>query len=298
MIQQVKDIRNFLILGSGTLGLRVGLRAALSGFDTVIYDIDEAVFAKAATFQDQILGQLQQAGSITSTDALDAKARIRFTTNAEEAASMADFVNESVTEDLAVKKAVWSQFGTLCPPHTLFTTNTSYLLPSWFAAETGRPAQFCAFHFHDVFTANVVDIMPHAQTDPRLVELLTELGKKLLQTPVLVRKESPGYIFNAMLVSLIGAAGALVTGEVSSVEDVDRSWMGNFKMPQGPFGILDVIGLDTAWHVTRNLPDAKSKLFAALLKTYIDQGKLGIKTGEGFYRYPNPSYRNKDFVQG
>ncbi len=229
MIQQVKDIRNFLILGSGTLGLRVGLRAALSGFDTVIYDIDEAVFAKAATFQDQILGQLQQAGSITSTDALDAKARIRFTTNAEEAASMADFVNESVTEDLAVKKAVWSQFGTLCPPHTLFTTNTSYLLPSWFAAETGRPAQFCAFHFHDVFTANVVDIMPHAQTDPRLVELLTELGKKLLQTPVLVRKESPGYIFNAMLVSLIGAAGALVTGEVSSVEDVDRKRYVRFR---------------------------------------------------------------------
>jgi 3-hydroxybutyryl-CoA dehydrogenase len=298
MIQSIAEIRNFLVLGSGTLGLRVGLRAALSGFNTVIYDIDDKAFPKAVQFQAQILDQLQQALLISSQEATDAQKRIRFTLDAADAASGADFVNESVTEDLSVKKAVWRQFGQLCPPHTLFTTNTSYLLPSWFAAETGRPEQFCAFHFHDVFTANVVDIMPHGQTDPTLPEILFAMGRALKQTPVLVKKESPGYIFNAMLVSLIGAAGALVTGDVASAEDVDRSWMGNFKMPQGPFGILDAIGLDTAWHVTRTLPDEKSKRFAALLQSYIDQGKLGIKTGEGFYRYPNPAYRHRDFVQG
>jgi 3-hydroxybutyryl-CoA dehydrogenase len=298
VIQHATDIRKFLVLGSGTLGLRVGLRAALSGFDTVIYDIDEKAFQKAMKFQDQILGQLQQSGVITPEETTLAKERIRFTTDAREAAAGADFVNESVTEDITIKKAVWSQFGRLCPPHTIFTTNTSYLLPSMFADDTGRPEQFCAFHFHDVFTANVVDIMPHARTGAHMVDLLAELGRLLKQTPVLVNKESSGYIFNAMLVSLIGAAGALVTGGVASVEDVDRSWMGNFKMAQGPFGILDAIGLDTAWHVTSTLPDGKSRRFADLLKTYIDQGKLGIKTGEGFYRYPNPAYRAKDFIQG
>ena len=213
------------------------------------------------------------------------------------AAKDADFISESVLEDLAIKKKVWAQFAALCPPHTIFTTNTSYLLPSWFAAETGRPNLFCAFHFHDVFTANVVDIMPHAGTETWVSDLLMEMGRKLNQTPVYVKKESNGYIFNAMLMALIGAAGALVTYDVSSIEDVDRSWMGNFKMASGPFGILDVIGLDTAWHVTNNQSDSKSQKFAALLKTYVDAGKLGVKTGEGFYKYPNPAYQQDNFVQ-
>jgi 3-hydroxybutyryl-CoA dehydrogenase len=297
MITHIGDIRNFLVLGSGTLGLRVGLRAALSGFNVTIYDIDASAFDKAKKFQSQILRQLQQSGQATAEDAVDASARIRFTTDPSEASKGADFVNESVTEDLEIKKKVWSQFGALCPPHTIFTTNTSYLMPSWMAAETGRPEQFCAFHFHDVFLANVVDIMPHPGTDPQMIPLLMEMGRKLKQTPVHVRKESPGYIFNAMLVSLIGAAGALVTGEVASVEDVDRSWIGNFKMPQGPFGILDAIGLDTAWHVTRTLTDTKSQRFAALLKTYVDAGKLGVKSGEGFYTYPKPAYAQPGFVE-
>jgi 3-hydroxybutyryl-CoA dehydrogenase len=297
MITQIADIRKFLVLGSGTLGLRVGLRAALSGFDVTIYDIDASAFDKARKFQAQILHQLQQTGQVNEADASSAAARIRFTTDPSAAGADTDFVNESVTEDLEIKKKVWAQFGAICPAHTLFTTNTSYLMPSWMAAETGRPAQYCAFHFHDVFQANVVDIMPHPGTDPRMVPLLMEMGRVLRQTPVHVRKESPGYIFNAMLISLIGAAGALVTGEVASIEDVDRSWIGNFKMPQGPFGILDAIGLDTAWHVTRTLSDAKSQRFAALLKTYVDAGKLGVKSGEGFYTYPKPAFARPGFLE-
>jgi 3-hydroxybutyryl-CoA dehydrogenase len=99
-----------------------------------------------------------------------------------------------------------------------------------------------------------------------------------------------------MLMALIGAAGKLLTGEVGSIEDIDRSWMVNFHMPMGPFGILDSIGLDTAWHVTHKMPDRASIAFASLLKTYIDQGKLGEKSGEGFYTYPHPKYKEQDFV--
>lgn len=294
----IADIRQFLVLGSGTLGLRVGLRAALSGFDTTIYDIESAAFERARKTQQHILRQLEASGAITVADAEAALQRIRFTTDIDDAAAKADFINESVTEDLTIKKSVWAEFGKRCPAHTLFTTNTSYLLPSWFAEETGRPAQFCAFHFHDVFQATVVDIMPHAGTDPNFPPLLETLGRMLHQTPVHVRKESPGYIFNAMLVSLIGAAGALVTGEVASVEDVDRSWMGNFHMAMGPFGILDSIGLDTAWHVTKTLTDNRSQRFAALLKTYVDAGNLGMKTGKGFYTYPHPAFSAPSFLDG
>ena len=292
----LSDIKKFLVLGGGTLGLRIGLQAALSGFDVTIYDINEKTFESAKKIQDSILKSLIQKERITNEEANAALKRIIFTINAEEAAKDADFISESVIEELEVKKKVWKQFSILCPAHTVFTTNTSYLMPSWFAAETGRPNKFCAFHFHDVFFANVVDIMPHAETEQWVIDLLMVLGRKLNQTPVFVKKESPGYIFNSMLMALLGAAGALITFDVSSIEDVDRSWMGNFKMETGPFGILDAIGLDTAWHITNTQSDIKSKKFAALLKTYVDNGKSGVKTGEGFYKYPNPAFKDKNFV--
>jgi 3-hydroxybutyryl-CoA dehydrogenase len=295
---KLMDIKNVLILGSGTLGLRIGLQSAISGFNTTIYDIKEDANVMAKKTQESILKNLVERNIITDAESVVIRKRITFTTDAANSAANADFVSESIVEDLAIKKNVWAQFASLCPPHTIFTTNTSYLMPSMFVAETGRPELFCAFHFHDVFYANVVDIMPHSTTAPWVVDLLMEMGRKLNQTPVLVKKESPGYIFNAMLLALLGTAGSLVTYDVASIEDVDRSWMGNFKMERGPFGILDLIGLETVWHITNTLPDTKSKKFASLLKTYVDAGKLGVKTGEGFYKYPNPAFNESNFISG
>ena len=131
-----------------------------------------------------------------------------------------------------------------------------------------------------------------------MIPLLLELGKALNQVPVIVKRESPGYIFNFMLMALLGAAGRLKTKDIASIEDIDRSWMVNFHMPTGPFGIIDNIGLDTAWHVVKERDDAPSQAFAKLLKEYIDQGKLGEKTGEGFYKYPKPAYRDAGFLNG
>lgn len=295
---KIEDIRKVLILGAGTLGLRVGLQSAISGFETTIYDINEEAFGAAMKTQEGILKMLIRNGKLTEEQAEQAKARLTFTTNAEAAADDADFLNESVTEHLPLKREVWEQFGKLCPDKTLFTSNTSYLLPSQIAESTGRSTRFSCFHFHDVFYANVVDVMPHEGTDPWIIDLLMELGKVLWQTPVYVKKENTGYIFNYMLMALIGAAGSLRTMDIGSIEDIDRSWMGNFKMDMGPFGVLDTVGLDTAWHITSNQPDKKSQTFAALLKTYIDAGKLGVKTGEGFYTYPNPRYKDEGFVAG
>ena len=203
------DIKKVLIIGSGTLGLRIGLQSALSGFDTTIYDINEKAFDSARKIQASILKSLIDKKIITAEQSAEALQRIHFTLDAAAAAKDADFVSESVLEELDIKKKVWAQFATLCPAHTIFTTNTSYLLPSWFAAETGRPGLFCAFHFHDVFLANVVDIMPHAGTEPWVTDLLMEMGRKLNQTPVYVKKESNGYIFNAMLMALDWSCGCI-----------------------------------------------------------------------------------------
>lgn len=288
-------IHKILVLGAGTLGSRVALQSAISGFDVSVYDITQKALDFGQKTMEKILRQLVKSGQLSESQVPEIFSRIQFTLDPIEAVADADFINESVTEEVDIKKKVWKQFGEIAPEKTWFTTNTSYLLPSMFAEESGRPAKFCAFHFHDVFYSRVVDIMPHPETDPAMIPMLEELGRKLNQVPVLVKKENPGYIFNTMLMALIGAAGKLLTREVGSIEDIDRSWMVNFHMPMGPFGILDSIGLDTAWHVTHKMPDAASQAFASLLKTYMDQGKLGEKTGEGFYSYPNPVYKNPNF---
>jgi len=297
-MKELKDINNILILGSGTLGLRVALASALNGYKVTIYDIREEAFVQAKRIQAELIKMLVGKEIISESDGQKAIQSQTFTTDGKQAATNADLVSESVTEDLELKKKVWAQFGELCPKHTIFTTNTSSLLPSLFADATGRPERFCALHFHDVFYANVVDIMPNLKTETWIINLLKEYGESIQQTPVIMKHESPGYIFNAMLISVLGAAGALVTYDVASIEDVDRSWMGNFKMPSGPFGILDEIGLDTAWHVIHVFKDEKSKRFSKLLKEYVDSGKLGRKTGEGFYTYPNPRFNEKDFIKG
>ncbi|MFC3881458.1 3-hydroxyacyl-CoA dehydrogenase [Algoriphagus namhaensis] len=289
-------IQNVCILGAGTLGSRVALQSAISGYQVNVYDITQKALDGSFETMKKILNQLQKANAITEDEAVASLSRILFTLDPEKAIANADLVNESVTEEPDIKKKVWKQFGALAPEKTILTTNTSYMLASMFAEDSGRPNKFCAFHFHDVFYSRVVDIMPHPGTDPELIPILEKFGRSINQVPVLVKKENHGYIFNSMLLALIGAAGKLLTNEVAEVEAIDKSWMVNFHMPMGPFGILDSIGLDTAWHVTHNRPDKASQAFAALLKGYIDQGKLGEKTGEGFYTYPKPRYKDPDFV--
>lgn len=292
------EIKNITIIGSGTLGSRIGLQAALSGYSVTFYDVSNAILDNAKRVMQKIMRQLIKSKLISEETQALTFSRIRFTTDLPNALDDCDFISESVTEELSIKQKVWKQIGELAPPKTIFTTNTSYLLPSQLAAFTGRSEKFCAFHFHDVFYARVVDIMPHAGTDSALIPLLQELGKKLNQVPVVVKKESPGYLFNFMLMALLGAAGKLKTKDIASIEDIDRSWMVNFHMPTGPFGILDNIGLDTAWHVVKERPDEASQAFAKLLKEFVDAGKLGEKSGEGFYQYPNPAYRNPEFLRG
>lgn len=292
------QIKNITIIGSGTLGSRIGLQAALSGYSVTFYDVSDAILHNSKSVMHKITRQLIQAKLISEETQAAAFSRIRFSSDLRNALDDCDFISESVTEELSLKQKVWKQIGELAPPKTIFTTNTSYLLPSQLASFTGRPEKFCAFHFHDVFYARVVDIMPHTGTDPALIPLLQDLGKKLNQVPVIVKKESPGYIFNFMLMALLGAAGRLKTKDIASIEDIDRSWMVNFHMPTGPFGILDNIGLDTAWHVVKERSDEASQTFAKLLKEYVDAGKLGEKSGQGFYQYPNPAYRDPEFLKG
>ena len=295
-MKKVEDINNILIIGCGTLGLRIGLRCAMDGFNVKMYDLTDEALMKARSIQGKLLKSFVKNDKMTEEEAEATMKRLLMTTDKAEAVKNIDLVSESVTENLALKKKMYADFAPLFEPQTLLTTNTSYLLPSQFAAETGRPERFCALHFHDVFTMNVVDVMPHPDTEGWFVDLLMQFGKAIHQIPVLIQKENPGYLFNQILMAVLGAAGDLRTRDIASIQDIDRSWMGNFKSNMGPFGMLDTIGLDTAWHIVDTRSDSRSIRFAALLKQYIDEGKLGLKTGEGFYKYPKPEFALPDFL--
>lgn len=290
-------IQTIGIIGSGNLGTRIGLQAAISGYAVSMYDLDERSLTRSMGSMKKLLSHLTSTQQITEEMGVLAMDKILFSQYLNLALQNVDLISESVVEDAAIKTRVWKEIGELAPSHTIFTTNTSYLLPSQFAEVSGRPEKFCAFHFHDVFYSRVVDIMPHPGTAQEVVSLLENLGRKLNQVPILIKKEHSGYIFNTLLIAWIDAAGRLLTGEIAEVEAIDKSWMVNFGMSAGPFGILDNVGLDTAWQITSTRRNPASRAFAELLKTYVDQGKLGTKSGEGFYSYPNPSYKNSDFLK-
>jgi 3-hydroxybutyryl-CoA dehydrogenase len=290
------------IAGAGTMGQQIGLQCALHGCDVIVYDVApealDAAHVQINAYAAQLVAQMR----LASDGADAALARIRLTANLADAGA-ADLVSESVPEDPALKAQVFAQLDQVCPPHTIFTTNSSSLVPSMVAAATGRPARFAALHFHSlVWDSNVVDIMPHPGTAQETVEALTVFARRIGQIPIVLQKENYGYVFNAMFNELNTAAISLAANGVASPEDVDRAWMGVMKMPIGPFGWLDGVGLKTVWDITQYWAaatgDVQLQANADFLKQYVDKNWLGVKTGQGFYSYPDPAYARPGFLTG
>jgi 3-hydroxybutyryl-CoA dehydrogenase len=297
---KIDDVRRVLIIGSGTMGLQIGLQCATHGYEVVLYDVDPAALETGSQRIHAFADGLVEAGMIDAAGRERALANISRTTDPAIAAFEADVVSESVPEDPALKGRVLAQFDALCPPRTIFASNTSTLLPSMFAAATGRPDRVAALHFHPpVWSSNVVDVMPHPGTSPETTELLLAFARRIGQIPIHLHRESIGYVFNAIYSALNEAAITLVANGIASIEDVDRAWIGIMKMPIGPFGMLDGVGLDTVWDITdywaERTGDAQRLKNADFVKAYVDRGCLGVKTGEGFYKYPNPVWASPGF---
>jgi 3-hydroxybutyryl-CoA dehydrogenase len=296
----IDDIKTVLIIGSGNMGQQIGFQCAATGYDVVMYDIGAEMLSKALDRMAKLAKTYITDNRLTSSQAEAALKRIRTTTDPADAGRNADFVSESVPEDPKLKGEVFAKFNAICPQHTIFTTNTSSLIPSMFADATGRPEKFAAFHFHDTRVTKIVDIMPHPKTSPETVELIKAFAGRIGQIPIMLHKENFGYVFNAMLMDLFKAAQSLAANNVASVEDIDRAWIGVMHTIMGPFGIMDSIGLDTIWKVTdywaKVLNEPQQIANAAFIKTYVDRGDLGVKSGRGFYAYPDPAFAKPGFI--
>lgn len=294
---------NILIAGSGVLGSQIAFQTALHGFQVTVYDISDEALDQARLRIEQLKPRYQADLGTTDEQLEAALARMTFQSDLAQAASNADLVIESVPESLPIKIEFYQKLANVAPEQTIFATNSSTLLPSQFAEATGRPEKFLALHFaNEIWKNNTAEIMKHETTNEQVFGDVVEFAKAIGMVALPLQKEQAGYIVNSLLVPLLSSAQKLLVTGIADVETIDKTWMVATGAPVGPFGMLDIVGINTAYHIARtraeHTGDAAYQAVADVLKkNYVDQGKLGKATGEGFYKYPNPSYEQPGFLK-
>ena len=316
--------RKVVIAGGGVLGTQIGLICAYHGFDTTFWLRSESSIgrttpkierysalmledlAKAkALIGNPIGGMLYPRGLIRTwqgitaedIDALIAEGKKNLAENVhieldlKKALSGAYIVIESMTEDPKAKIGMYEAMRDLLDEDTILCTNSSTLLPSMFAEYTGRPEKYCALHFaNTIWKNNTGEVMGHPGTDPEIYNAVVKFAAEIGMVPLQLHKEQPGYILNSMLVPFLSAAQALWAKGVSDPETIDLTWRLATGAPAGPFQILDIVGLETAYNINQMKPAAQQEgtleyTMGKLLKEKIDRGETGVTAGKGFYDY-------------
>ena len=296
--------KKITVAGSGVLGSQIAFQIAYKGFAVTVYDINDQALERAKERLMNLKQHYQEDLKATEEEVDTAYDRISFYTDLSKAVADADFVIEAVPEDVDIKTNFYKELGKVAPAKTVFATNSSTLLPSQFAEATGRPEKFLALHFaNEIWKNNTAEIMKHPGTDVKYFNEVIEFAKAIGMVPLPLYKEQPGYILNSLLVPFLDAAEMLLLKEVADVETIDKTWMIATGAPLGPFAILDVVGINTVYNIVLAKANATGdedyeKLAELLKREYIDKGKLGRETGEGFYTYPHPSFMKPDFLKG
>jgi len=297
------EIKNVMIAGGGTLGSQVAWQTAFSGFNVVVYDAFEKGIKNSQAFHKSFAELFLSERGASEEEIKQTLSRLSYTTDLATAVKDADLVSESVPENSAIKKEFYQDLVKVAPEKTIFTTNSSTTLSSDYAEYTGRPEKFLALHFaNGIWDANIAEVMGHPSTDPKIFDRVVEFAREIGMVPILLYKEQNGYVLNSLLVPFLNSAADLLINEVSDVESIDKTWMITTGTKMGPFAIMDVIGMQTMYNIDmlwgEKLKDQVILNRADFIKKeYIDKGKMGTSTGEGFYKYPNPSYADPDFLK-
>ena len=282
------NFANVTVLGTGVLGAQIAFQSAYRGFAVTAYDIDEAALEVARARFDGLAGvYLQEVEGATQESVDAARARIATTADLAVAAGDADLVIEAVPENLELKRGLYARLGALAPERTVFATNSSTLLPSHLKDSTGRPDRFLALHFaNHIWRLNTAEVMGTDETDPAVYQRVVDFAVEIGMVPIELKKEQAGYVLNSLLVPFLQAGANLLVNGVAEPEMIDKTWRIGTGAPMGPFQIYDVVGLNTAYNISMMGGEQQQKFAAYLKEHYIDQGKLGVATGEGFYTYP------------
>ena len=313
-------MKKIMVAGGGVLGSQIAFQAAYCGCDVTIWLRSEGSIGrtqpKLAQLQKTYLetidamagpeGKTPQiwACGIADENAFDpdackaqvkaASASIRLELDLAKAASGADLIIESMAENTEDKIAFYKKLAPVMAEKTILVTNSSTLLPSRFAKYTGRPEKYLALHFaNSIWKNNTAEVMSQPKTSPSAFDAVMAFASQIRMLALPVRKEKSGYLLNSMLVPMLFSAMDLYVNGISDPQSIDLAWTRGTGAPKGPFRILDTVGLTTAHNIVKQYLKVPSFLapynfrgMDAMLQKYIDAGKLGMSSGEGFYRYP------------
>lgn len=312
-------MKNIVVMGGGVLGSQIAFQAAFCDYNVTVWLRSEGSIERTKIKLDGVKKSYIDAINLMDTpegksfnnwcrgiadtdnfnkDELINKVnglsdKIKLELDMKKALEDADLVIESMAEDFEAKKDLYIKMAPLLPEKTIVVTNSSTMLPSKLAKFTGRPNKFLALHFaNSIWKNNTAEVMMHSKTEEMYFNEVMEFTKGIRMIALPLKKEKSGYLLNSMLIPLLFSGLDLYVNGVSDFESIDKAWLLGTGAPKGPFQILDTVGLQTAYNIVEMYLKVPSFLapynfkgMAKLLREYIDAGKLGKASGEGFYKY-------------
>ena len=281
------NIQTIMVVGAGQMGSGIVQVAAASGLNVLLHDISMAVIDRGLASIDKQLSRGVEKGSLTEVRKAEIRSRIQSAEQLE-LAEQVDLVIEAISENMVLKTSLFQRLDAICSPSTILASNTSSLPISEIAAVTGRPAQVIGMHFmNPVPVMPLVEVIRGLETSQEVFEVVFKLSERMGKTPVEV-KDFPGFVSNRILMPMINEAIFTVYEGVATVESVDTVMKLGMKHPMGPLELADFIGLDTCLSIMEILyegfKDSKYRP-CPLLRKYVKAGRLGRKSGQGFYSY-------------
>ena len=295
-------IKKVSVIGLGTMGTQISIQAAHYGFEVTAYDQDPQVFQRMIEKLKGIMAFLKRSPTMLQGEWEKAADKIRMAKSLEKCLNQADLVIEGIPENLELKRALFAQMDGIAPQDTIFATNSSSIPVSRIESATRRPERCLNLHFYaPCISWNIVDIMPGTRTDPDILHSVREFVRSIQCIPLTVHKEILGFCFNSVWRAIKRQTLYLWGEGFVDFRDIDRSWMVMFTPTHGPFFLMDLVGLDVVYDIEMSYynesKDPKDHPPKALLEK-IERKELGVKTGKGFYTYPDPEFGRPGFLMG